>query len=178
LRLTARVDESIQLQLEGLSEAFSDGGTKLQCIFNQDAIRRQCGYNEATTAPDPLTSDCLPAGARRYKPIESFSMSIATLKSTDVRLRVEPDLKLQASQILADCGLNLSDAIRLFLRQVVSSNGLPFDVKRVPNAETLAAIREAEGISHARFCHPEKIFDEIEKASARQQQAREATAKL
>ena len=43
--------------------------------------------------------------------------------------------------MLADCGLNISDAVRLFLRQVVTQRGLPFSVK-VPNATTRAALEE------------------------------------
>ena len=51
------------------------------------------------------------------------------LKAAEIRSRVEPDLKENATRILAACGLNVSDAVRLFLRQVVAHNGLPFEVK-------------------------------------------------
>ena len=64
-------------------------------------------------------------------------MASATLshamKTAEIRSRVEPELKADATAILTECGLNLSDAIRLFLRQVVAHHGLPFDVK-APNA--------------------------------------------
>ena len=42
---------------------------------------------------------------------------LSTLKTTDVRSRIEPEIKDRATAVLASCGLNLSDAIRLFLRQ-------------------------------------------------------------
>ncbi len=67
-----------------------------------------------------------------------------SMKSAEIRSRIEPDLKEGASRVLAECGLNLSDAIRLFLRQVVVKNGLPFELK-VPNAITRAAMEEARG---------------------------------
>ncbi len=57
----------------------------------------------------------------------------------EIRSRIEPDLKENATRILAYCGLNVSDAIRLFLYQVVAQNGLPFAVK-APNAVTRAAM--------------------------------------
>jgi len=44
--------------------------------------------------------------------------------------------------VLDECGLNLSDAIRLFLRQIVVTGGLPFEVK-VPTATAQATILEA-----------------------------------
>ena len=67
-------------------------------------------------------------------------------KTADVRLRLEPELKIAANEVLADSGLNLSDAIRLFLRQVVAQRGLPFEVKQ-PNAATLreTSCRRSDG---------------------------------
>ena len=61
--------------------------------------------------------------------------------TAEVRARISPQLKTQATAVLADCGLNISDAVRLFLRQVVTQRGLPFSVK-VPNATTRAALEE------------------------------------
>jgi len=63
--------------------------------------------------------------------------------STEIRSRIEPELKEAAQEVLNRFGLNLSDAIRLFLRQVVAAKGLPFDVREVPNAQTKAAMLEA-----------------------------------
>ena len=63
--------------------------------------------------------------------------------TADVRSRVEPELKQEAAAILKACGLDLSAAIRLFLRSVVEQGGLPMDFPR-PNPTTLAAIREAK----------------------------------
>ena len=87
------------------------------------------------------------------------------LKTTEVRSRIEPEMKDDATKVLADCGLNLSDAIRLFLRQVVAHRGLPFDVK-LPTAATLAAMDEARGMSQARFRSAQDLFDEIEGKTA------------
>lgn len=47
-----------------------------------------------------------------------------------MRARIEPDLKASAAEVLASCGLEFSDAIRLFLRKVVDHGGLPFAVRR------------------------------------------------
>ena len=91
---------------------------------------------------------------------------LSTLKTTDVRSRIEPDLKDRAAEVLAQCGLNLSDAIRLFLRQVVAQQGLPFEV-RTPNAVTVAAMKKARSIGKARFGSAQELFDDLEKAGAR-----------
>lgn len=92
---------------------------------------------------------------------------LSTLKTTDVRSRIEPDLKDRATEVLAECGLKLSDAIRLFLRQVVVRQGLPFEI-RTPNATTRAAMKEARSIGKVKFGTAREILDDLEKASARQ----------
>lgn len=99
---------------------------------------------------------------------------LTTLKTTDVRSRIEPEIKDRATEVLASCGLNLSDAIRLFLRQVVVQEGLPFEVK-VPNAKTRAAMQEARAMRSAKFDSAEALFDDLEKTG--KVKARKAAAK-
>jgi DNA-damage-inducible protein J len=60
-----------------------------------------------------------------------------------IRARIEPGLKAEATSVLKSMGLTPSDAIRLFLHRVVDEKALPFAVKP-PNAETRAALRDAE----------------------------------
>jgi DNA-damage-inducible protein J len=64
-------------------------------------------------------------------------------KTGYVTARVEPKLKESAARVLARIGVSTSDAITMFLRQVVMRQGMPFDVA-VPNAETSQAIQELE----------------------------------
>ncbi|WP_081074299.1 type II toxin-antitoxin system RelB/DinJ family antitoxin [Burkholderia multivorans] len=87
-------------------------------------------------------------------------------KSADVRIRLEPELKEEAARVLADNGLTVSDAMRLFLRKVVAVKGLPFDV-RVPNAVTLEAMAETEARKGgARFSSAKELFDELEEKTS------------
>lgn len=58
-----------------------------------------------------------------------------------IRARMEPGLKREAKDVLAEVGLSPTEAIRLFYRQVSIHKGLPFEV-RVPNAETRAAMSQ------------------------------------
>ncbi len=60
-----------------------------------------------------------------------------------IRSRIDPAIKEQASHLLRKMGLSMSDAIRLFLHQVIADKGLPFEVK-APNETTVAAARAAE----------------------------------
>ena len=63
-------------------------------------------------------------------------------KTEMIRARVEPGLKRQTEQVFSKLGLSATEAITLFYRQVTLHQGLPFAVK-VPNAETVAALRQA-----------------------------------
>ena len=79
-----------------------------------------------------------------------MQLSISNGKSAEIRSRIEPDLKQKSSEVLAELGLDLSSAIRLFLRQVVEVGGLPFEVKK-PTPETVAAMMEARAMTAVRF---------------------------
>ena len=62
-------------------------------------------------------------------------------KTAYINARVEKGLKNKAQRILKDVGVNTTDAVEMFLHQVVLHQGLPFPVRK-PNKETLRAIRE------------------------------------
>ncbi len=59
-----------------------------------------------------------------------------------VHVRIDKRIKTKAAKTLASMGLSVSDAVRVLLTRVAAEKALPFDVK-VPNATTIAAIREA-----------------------------------
>ena len=86
-------------------------------------------------------------------------------KSAEIRSRIEPDLKKQSTEVLAELGLDLSGAIRLFLRQVVEVRGLPFEVRK-PTPETVAAMIEAREMA-ARYGSAEEIFDALDKKTGK-----------
>ena len=59
-----------------------------------------------------------------------------------LHIRVDDDVKEQATQALSAMGMTVSDAVRLFLRRVIVDQAFPLELK-VPNAETLAAMEES-----------------------------------
>lgn len=60
-----------------------------------------------------------------------------------IEARIEPKLKAEAENVLAQLGLSASEAIRVFYRQVVLRQGLPFDVV-IPNAQSRRAMRDVQ----------------------------------
>jgi DNA-damage-inducible protein J len=70
-------------------------------------------------------------------------------KNSMLHIRVDDDLKEQATQVLAAMGLTVSDAVQLFLRRVVVEQAFPLELK-VPNAETRAAMEESRAMMASR----------------------------
>jgi DNA-damage-inducible protein J len=82
-----------------------------------------------------------------------------------VHVRVDEQVKAQATETLAAMGLSVSDAVRVFLMRVVAEQQMPFALK-APNAETRAAMAEADEIARtrrARFGTAAELFDDLEK---------------
>ena len=61
-------------------------------------------------------------------------------KTLTLHTRIEPNIKEQADAILNRLGISTAEAINMFLHQVILYRGIPLDL-RVPNTETIAAIR-------------------------------------
>ena len=73
-------------------------------------------------------------------------------KTTSMNIRIEPNLKKQVEEILTDLGMNISDAVTIYFKQIVLTDSIPLQIKRPKfNKETLEAIKEADEIMN----HPE-----------------------
>ena len=86
-----------------------------------------------------------------------------------LHIRVEDDIKEQATQALTAMGLSVSDAVRLFLLRVVIDQAFPLELK-VPNAQTSAAIEESRAMMatrRARFASADELFADLEKNSSK-----------
>jgi DNA-damage-inducible protein J len=86
-----------------------------------------------------------------------------------VHVRIDEQIKAQAAETLAEMGLSISDAVRVFLMRIVAEKQMPFTLK-VPNAETRAAMAEADKIAHTRhtrFNNADELFDDLEKNSSK-----------
>lgn len=50
-------------------------------------------------------------------------------RTSNIFARVEPELKEQAEQVLSQLGIPMSNAVSMFLHQVVLQRGIPFEMK-------------------------------------------------
>ena len=83
-------------------------------------------------------------------------------QTATINTRIDRQTKQQASQVLNKLHLSMSDAIAIYLRQIVFHQGIPFDLK-VPNQTTAAAIADArEGKSMVSFSSVDDLFEDLE----------------
>ena len=69
--------------------------------------------------------------------------------STMLHVRVDEEIKAQASEALASMGLSVSDAVRILLKRVVNDQAFPLELK-VPNAQTRLSMEEARAMNKVR----------------------------
>jgi DNA-damage-inducible protein J len=81
-----------------------------------------------------------------------------------VRARIDKKLKDEASEVLAEFGLTVSDILRMTLTRVAKERAVPLELK-VPNAKTQAAMRQSRALMkkhNARFSNAKEIFKALD----------------
>jgi len=91
------------------------------------------------------------------------------METSTCDISIAPDVKIKAEKAFSALGLDLNEAIDIFLREVITGYGLPCELReRVPNAETRAAIDECEAMVRGELPWPPSqsvadVFAELEK---------------
>ena len=77
-----------------------------------------------------------------------------------VQTRIDGAIKEEAAAVLAAMGLTVSDAVRLMLTKIAHEHALPFD-PLIPNATTIAAMKEARAGNLAKFDSVEALMADL-----------------
>jgi len=82
-------------------------------------------------------------------------------KTATVRARLEPELKERAETIFHRLGLNATQAITMFYKQVELREGLPFDIA-IPNAATKRTFSSTDAGRELVVCEDaEDMFEKL-----------------
>jgi len=82
-------------------------------------------------------------------------------KTAMIRARTEPDLKKSVDSILEKLGLNESEAINIFFRQIKLHNGIPFEVK-LPNKITQKTFKDTDNdVNVIKFKSQKELFNSL-----------------
>ena len=80
--------------------------------------------------------------------LSSFSYLIPTKATVPTQIRIDSNVKQQATELFTSLGMDMSSAVNIFLRQCILRGGLPFSVELPKyNKEILDAMNEARRIS-------------------------------
>jgi len=83
-------------------------------------------------------------------------------RTATIQARIDPQTKKQAMKILDCLNISLSEAISIYLKQIVFHKGIPFELK-LPNEITAETIRKLEaGQDIHKFESVDELFKELE----------------
>ncbi len=64
-----------------------------------------------------------------------------------INVNTDEETKMQAQKLLHEMGLDMTTAINIYLKRIILEKGIPFEIStKLPNAETLAALKETEAM--------------------------------
>ncbi|HEX8655407.1 MAG TPA: type II toxin-antitoxin system RelB/DinJ family antitoxin [Allosphingosinicella sp.] len=84
--------------------------------------------------------------------------------SSMMHVRIDDEVKAQATAALEAMGLSASDAVRLLFHRIIAEQAFPLELK-VPNKATRAAMAEADDIlskRRARFADGEALIADLD----------------
>ena len=87
-------------------------------------------------------------------------------KTDMLNIRIEPELKKQDESTLNDLGMNIAEAVTIFLKQVVLTDSIPFMIRKPKlNAETIKTMEEAQkGINLSKeYTNLNEMWEDLEK---------------
>ena len=91
-----------------------------------------------------LIQNRIPNGILKDKLTKKKSPMSAKIQTS---LRLDAEKLTEAKQILAQLGMNFSEAVNIFTSLIVAKQGLPFDVA-LPSQETIAAMIDVRARKH------------------------------
>lgn len=87
------------------------------------------------------------------------------MATAPTQIRIDADIKKQATELFNNLGLDMSSAVNLFLHQCVLRGGIPFNIE-MPHysQQTLSAMAEAKRISRNPGVPGYTSMEELKKA--------------
>ena len=83
------------------------------------------------------------------------------MPKVNVTIRMDEDLRKEATLLFDDLGIGLNQALILFVKQAVREQKIPFEISRnIPNKETLDAFREIELMKAGKISY--KAYDDVD----------------
>ncbi len=83
-------------------------------------------------------------------------------RTATIQARVEPETKSEAQKILGALNISLSEAISMYLKQIIFHKGIPFELK-IPTEVTARTLEKAEaGQDVHQVSDVKELFEELD----------------
>lgn len=147
LRMTPQKKQEMEEFYEGLGMTMA---TAVNIFFEHSIMAAGIPFDVRTDAEIP-------------DPEELKSQLPDPMKTAQFSIRIDPYKKAQVEYTFKACGLTVSDAVNVFFEGCLRTYGFPFRVGYPrPNAETIAAMKEADDILAGRI--PARRYNSWEEA--------------
>ena len=78
-----------------------------------------------------------------------------------IQARIDPRIKEEARSVLDELGMSMSEAIVVYLKQIILQRGIPFELK-LPNKATSQAVQELESGKGVTFGSVDELLEDLE----------------
>jgi DNA-damage-inducible protein J len=83
-------------------------------------------------------------------------------KTTTIQTRVDPKIKKSAQNILNTLNISMSEAISMYLSQIILHKGIPFEIK-IPNRITAQTLKKSEeGKELHKVSNVDELFEALD----------------
>jgi len=84
-------------------------------------------------------------------------------RNSTIQVRIDPETKINAKEVLEQLHMTMSDAVGLFLKQIILNQGIPFEIK-IPTELTAKTLEQAEkGENIKSFDSTDDLFEDLGK---------------
>ncbi len=91
------------------------------------------------------------------------------MESSNLNIRIDRNIKIEAERIFEEIGMNMTTAINIFLRQTIRQNGIPFELKiNIPNDTTIVAIEEGRKLAYDKSVKGYNSINDLNKLTKEQ----------
>ena len=83
-------------------------------------------------------------------------------KTAVITARVEPELKAEAEEVISQVGLTMSQAMTLYLRQIVNRRAIPFELRAAePPRDDAQFLKSLSGIVNSGYSDTSERVEEL-----------------
>ena len=97
-------------------------------------------------------------------------------KTAVITARVEPELKKEAEEVISQVGLTMSQAVTVYLRQIVNRRAIPFELRAERPEDSAQFLKSLAGIVNSGYSDTSEHADELVAEVILQQYQREESA--